>query len=90
MKEDFIKAIEDAGVKNGTYKMRFIKNGKYGRPECWLYHKENPKRQRMTASGAMLVYSDGTPVMESTPGILIEQETIEDKKYLKEYLENCF
>lgn len=23
-------------------------------------------------------------------GILIEEETIKDKKYLKEYLENCF
>lgn len=90
MKEDFIKAIEEAGVKNGTYKLRYVAKGKYGKPEVWLYPKNNPKRQKMNSHGAYLVYASGSPVMESQSGILIELETIEDKQYLKDYLDNCF
>lgn len=37
-KQDFIKAIEECGVKKGVYKMRFITKGKYGTPEAWLYN----------------------------------------------------
>jgi hypothetical protein len=89
-KIEFIKAIENCGIKYGTYKLRFIQKGKYGKPEVWLYHNPNPKQRRMNAKGHYLVYPDGTPVMESKTGLLIEEETINDKEYLKSYLENCF
>lgn len=87
-REEFIKAIKEVTEKD--FKLRYIKNGKYGKPECWLYPKDNPRQQRMKLNGARVIYRDGTPVMESTPGLLIEEETVKDKEYLKEYLESCF
>lgn len=87
-REEFIKVIKECTTKD--FKLRYIKKGKYGKPECWLYPKNNPKRQRIKLNGARVVYQDGTPVMESNPGILIEEDTIKDKQYLKEYLESCF
>lgn len=85
-KIEFIKAIEKIGVKYGTYKLRFIKKGKYGKPEAWIYHNPNPKWQKMNSRGAYLIYPNGKPVMESRTGYLIEEETIKDLNYLKEYL----
>lgn len=89
-KQDFIKALEEQGIKQGTYKLRYIAKSKYGTPEVWLYPKNNPKQQKINGKGKYVVYPDGEPVMESRSGLLIELETIKDKEYLKEYLESCF
>lgn len=88
MKTEFIKAIEDCGIKD--YKLRYFAKGKYNEPEAWLYPKDNPKQQQMNSRGNYLVYPNGEPVMESVSGILITMETLKNKKYLKDYLDNCF
>ena len=90
-KEDFIKAIEECGITN--YKIRYIKNGKYGKPEVWLYNKDNTKHQKTRYKNGNLFYlvsQKGNPIMESKPGLLIEEETIKDKNYLEEYIKSCF
>ncbi len=87
MRQDFINALDSIGAKN--YKLRYIKKGKYGEEEVWVYPKNNPKQQRMTSKGKYLVYPDGSPVMESTYGLLIEKETLDDKEYFAEYVRNC-
>lgn len=68
MKEDFIKAIEEVGVKKGTYKMRFIAKGKYGTPEAWLYNVA------------------GKSMFDFNHGLLLEEEGLKDKEYLRSYL----
>ena len=85
-KIEFIKSIEKVGVRTGTYKLRFIKKGKYGESEAWIYHNPNPKWQKMNSKGNYLIYPNGEPVMENRTGYLLEEETIKNLEYLKEYL----
>jgi hypothetical protein len=46
----------------------------------------NPKWQKMNSKGQYLIYPNGEKVMESRTGVLLEEETIKDLDYLKEYL----
>lgn len=62
--EDFTKAIQNIGIDTKKLKMRFIKNGKYGEPELWVYKK----------------------FLTGTHGYLVTEETIKDKRYLRDYL----
>lgn len=90
MKQDFIDALDSIGCKN--YKLRYIKKGKYGEEEAWVYPKHNPKQEKVVyrKSGAVrIVDHNGNPIMESTSGLLIEKETLQDKKYFMEYIQNC-
>lgn len=90
-KQDFENAIKEVCEK--PFKMRFIKNGKYGKPECWIYPLENPKQQKIRFRNNMkyiIVDDNNKPIMESKSGLLVTLETLLDKKYLKEYLESCF
>ena len=90
-KNFFIKHIKSATDK--PFKIRFIKSGKYGKPECWIYPINNPKQQKQKFIGTKaynIIHEDGSPVMESKTGLLITQETVADKEYLKEYLISCF
>jgi len=89
MKTKFIKAIQECGIDITKLKFRYIAKGKYNEPEIWVYPKNNPKQQRMNRRGAYLIYQDGSPAMENTSGMLITKETLENKEFLKEYLENC-
>jgi len=89
-KEYFLNKIKQ--VYSKPFKMRFIKKGKYGTPECWLYPIENPRYQKQVFKNGKtynLVDADHNPIMESRTGVLVEVDTLENTSYLKEYLESC-
>ena len=86
-KESLIETLNELGCKD--YKLRFIKRGKYGEPEAWIYPKDNPKQEmvRQRKSGLVrLCDFNGNPKMESCSGMLIEQESLDDLDFLKKYL----
>lgn len=78
---------------NKPFKIRFIKVGKYKKPECWIYPLDNNKQQKQKIINGKLynlIDKNGKPIMETKSGLLITLETVESDTYLKEILENCF
>ena len=84
-KKYFQEKLSKVGLIQGTYKMRFIKKGKYGDPECWIYPLNFKKKIEKFTD--MLT---GKTKRFETYGLLITKETLEDSRYLKDYIENCF
>lgn len=80
-KEYFLKKIQ--AMTNKPFKMRFIKKGKYGLPECWIYPIDFKQEQsKIEFNGKLYKYNNS--------GLLVTLETLSNKKYLKEYLQSCF
>lgn len=80
-KEFFIEKIKNETEK--PFKMRFIKNGKYGEPECWIYPLDfKQQKGKLIFNGELHKFT--------TSGLLITLETLLNKQYLKEYLQSCF